>query len=204
MNKQKKAKFTLIELLVVIAIIAILASMLLPALAKSREQAQTMRCKANLKQLVSVLIDYSDSNGGYLPKADYAPPEYSPTRWSSWALRLSEHSGIPDIRDKPAARGGSIFFCQKAETIYKSPNSDGKNYSYNFNVNSLKLSRIKNSIMLLADGNYNKTGLYYSNGMSEGMPPETPHASIYTNAVMTDGHLEVFRKPVESKYWYAQ
>lgn len=204
MNKPKKDIFTLIELLVVIAIIAILAAMLLPALAKSREQAQTMRCKANLKQLVSVLIDYSDSNGGHLPKADYAPPEYG-TRWSSWAVRLSEHSGLPDIRDKPAARGGSIFFCQKAETIYKSPNSDGKNYGYNGNLNSLKISRIKNSVMALVDGNYNKTGLYYSNSMSEiSMPPETPHAGIYTNVVMIDGHTDMFRKPIESKYWYAQ
>src|SRR4051794_2934395 len=62
-----KPAFTLVELLVVIGIIAVLISVLLPALSKARQRAQTVACSSNLHQITLAALMYAAEFNGHLP-----------------------------------------------------------------------------------------------------------------------------------------
>jgi len=67
-RKRERAAFTLIELLVVMVIIALLIGLLLPALARAKEEARKTQCRSNLRQIGLAMVMYANDNGGYTPE----------------------------------------------------------------------------------------------------------------------------------------
>lgn len=78
-QRKKTSAFTLIELLVVIAIIAILASMIVPSLAKAKEKARQTKCLSNTRQVITAWLTYAGDNNEIVPN-----PGNSRFEVSSW------------------------------------------------------------------------------------------------------------------------
>lgn len=83
--------FTLIELLVVISIIAILASLLLPALGRVRETAKKAKCVSNQRQSGLIFSNYTDTTGGYLVPSGV---NYLPKGWWIDSIKLLYFQGV--------------------------------------------------------------------------------------------------------------
>src|SRR5829696_7219974 len=100
-NPRPARAFTLVELLVVIGIIALLISILMPALRKAREQAAGIACSSNQRQLMQAFLMFAQDHGGRLPGnfTDFANKD---TEKRAWLLNSAE-----PLTNAP--KGGTIY-----------------------------------------------------------------------------------------------
>jgi prepilin-type N-terminal cleavage/methylation domain-containing protein/prepilin-type processing-associated H-X9-DG protein len=130
LNRGSGTGFTLVELLVVIGIIAVLISVLLPALNKARGQAVGVQCLSNLRQAGIAMRMYANNYNGWLPAVravqggptqSWAGPLATLRPAHTWPDTLMEERLIPDIRDRSQIErfsDGSI-----SESVMKWPNA---------------------------------------------------------------------------------
>ncbi len=106
----RKTAFTLIELLVVVAIIAVLVSILLPALGRARESARTIQCLSNMRQWGMALLQYANDYNGQFPRAyaGSAGNQYD----GSWFSVRTMHQYLPGSYDTGVGvLSGAMFIC---------------------------------------------------------------------------------------------